>query len=30
VESFNGRLRDDLLDVEQCDCPTEAVVVIYD
>ena len=30
VESFNGRLRDELLDVEQFSCLTEAVVVIDD
>ena len=30
VESFNGRLRDELLDVEQFSCLTEAVVVIED
>jgi putative transposase len=28
VESFNGRLRDELLDVEQFSCLAEAVVVI--
>jgi putative transposase len=30
VESFNGRLRDELLDVEQFSCLAEAVVVIDD
>ena len=30
VESFNGRLRDELLDVEQFSCLAEAVVVIED
>ncbi len=30
VESFNGRLRDELLDVEQVSCLAEAVVVIED
>jgi transposase InsO family protein len=30
VESFNGRLRDELLDIEQFSCLAEAVVVIED
>src|SRR3954462_1984066 len=30
VESFNGRLRDELLDVEQFSCLAEAAVVIED
>src|SRR5919112_1719069 len=30
VESFNGRVRDELLDVEQFSCLAEAVVVIED
>lgn len=30
VESFNGRVRDELLDVEQFNCLTEAVVLIED
>ena len=30
VESFNGRLRDELLDVEQFSCLAEAVVIVED
>jgi putative transposase len=30
VESFNGRARDELLDLEQFSCLAEAVVVIED
>ena len=30
VESFNGRVRDELLDVEQFNCLTEAVVLVED
>ena len=30
MESFNGRVRDELLDVEQFSCLAEAVVVIDD